>query len=159
MSSGTSWLVRLFTNLLSFSEWVLLNYLLLLILVMHAFVVVQELNYVLPKKCTACGSLCDKKIVAGQLVPKPVLCWPQLSWSYIWWIRWAFQSLHGISLKIPSIFGFSMCLKTCQQRTFDSNSLGIGVCYGCGHILFTNVHTFLSCLYWSVLVTTDQFYT
>ena len=33
-----------------------------------------------------------------------------------------------------------------QQRTFDSKSLGVGVCYGCGHALFTtvdNIHTFL----------------
>ena len=36
--------------------------------------------------------------------------------------------------------------RACQQRTFDSKSLGVGICYGCGHILFTNVdnvHTFL----------------
>ena len=33
-----------------------------------------------------------------------------------------------------------------QQRTCDVKSLGVGVCYGCGHVLFTsvdNVHTFL----------------
>ena len=33
-----------------------------------------------------------------------------------------------------------------QQRTFDRKSLGVGVCYGCGHVLWTSVdgsHTFL----------------
>ena len=36
--------------------------------------------------------------------------------------------------------------RVCQQRTFDGKSLGVGVCYGCGHMLFTcvdNVHTYL----------------
>ena len=36
--------------------------------------------------------------------------------------------------------------RICQQRTFDGKSLGIGVCYGCGHVLFTtvdNIHTYL----------------
>ncbi len=34
-----------------------------------------------------------------------------------------------------------------QQRTFDKKSLGVGVCYGCGHVLWSNVdgaHTFLA---------------
>ena len=33
-----------------------------------------------------------------------------------------------------------------QQRTFDKKSLGVGVCYRCGHVLWTTVdgaHTFL----------------
>ena len=33
-----------------------------------------------------------------------------------------------------------------QQRTFDKKSLGVGVCYGCGHVLWSRVdgsHTFL----------------
>ena len=33
--------------------------------------------------------------------------------------------------------------RICQQRTFDGKSLGVGVCYGCGHVLFTSIHTFL----------------
>ena len=36
--------------------------------------------------------------------------------------------------------------RICQQHTFDGKSLGVGVCYGCGHVLFTsvdNIHTYL----------------
>ena len=36
--------------------------------------------------------------------------------------------------------------RACQQHTLDSKSLGVGISYGCGCILFTNVdnvHTFL----------------
>ena len=40
-------------------------------------------------------------------------------------------------------------MKTCfarrihQQHTFDGKSLGVGVCHGCGRVLFDNIHTFL----------------
>ena len=42
---------------------------------------------------------------------------------------------------------FSKCeSRIKQQRTFDHKSLGVGVCYRCGHVLWTTVdgaHTFL----------------
>ena len=36
--------------------------------------------------------------------------------------------------------------RACQQCNFDSKSLGVSVCYECGHVLITsadNVHTYL----------------
>ena len=38
--------------------------------------------------------------------------------------RWRFACTHRIS----------------QQRTFDGKWLGVGICYGCGHVLFTNLY-------------------
>ena len=40
-----------------------------------------------------------------------------------------------------------MCTRRiAQQHTFDRKPLGLGVCYGCGHLLWSSVdgaHTFL----------------
>ena len=54
--------------------------------------------------------------------------------------------ISGETLNLDEDLLSACACRICQPRTFDSKSLGVGVCYGCGHVLFTsvgNVHTYL----------------